>query len=179
MTNLALLRGVNLGGKNRLPMKDLAQIFDRSGCADVRTYIQSGNVVFQAPDGILEALPSRIGEQIEKQFGFRCPVILRTAKQLGDTIRNNPFLKAGADENTLHVLFLADVPGASDVRKLDPNRALPDTFAVRKRDVYLHLPNGVARTKLNNNYFDTKLATISTGRNWRTVLKLVELMESS
>ena len=78
----------------------------------------------------------------------------------------------------LHVLFLADEPTSQSIGKLDPDRSPPDAFVVRSREVYLHLPNGAASTKLTNSYFDTKLATVSTGRNWATVLKLLELMQA-
>jgi uncharacterized protein (DUF1697 family) len=175
-THLALLRGINLADKNRLLMRDLVEIFVDTGCTDVRTHIQSGNVIFGASPGALEGLPGRIASQIEERFGCRIPVILRTAGELGHTIRNNPFVKAGKDENTLHVLFLAGRPDPKAVGHLDPDRSPPDEFLVGHREIYLHLPNGVARTKLNNAYFDSKLATISTGRNWRTVLKLFEMM---
>ncbi len=177
--HVALLRGVNVGGKNLLPMRELTEMFATAGCSDVRTYIQSGNVVFRAAPTLLGGFSDRITKQIAGRFGCKTPVILRTAKQLGDTIRNNPFVKAGADEKTLHVYFLADVPKAQDVGKLDPGRSRPDAFIVHNREIYLHLPNGMARTKLTNAYFDSKLATTSTARNWRTVLKLFELMESS
>lgn len=175
--HVALLRGVNMGGKNRLPMGDLAQIFVEAGCADVRTYIQSGNVIFRASQAKAEKLPGPIAKRIAEVFGYRVPVVLRTAGQLGGIIQNNPFLKAGAPEATLHVLFLASRPEASNIAQLDPGRSAPDAFLVRDREIYLHLPNGVADSKLTNAYFDSKLATICTGRNWRTVLKLHEMMQ--
>ncbi|MGA7409753.1 MAG: DUF1697 domain-containing protein [Bryobacteraceae bacterium] len=178
-THVALLRGINVGGKNILPMKDLAQIFLDAGCADARTYIQSGNVIFKAPSRLLENLCGGITERIGVQFGYQIPVVLRTAAQLADAIANNPFMKPGADLKALFVLFLADLPGAQAIAKLDPDRSLPDAFVVRNREVYLHLPNGAARTKLTNSYFDSKLATVSTFRNWATVLKLLELMQAS
>jgi len=174
-THVALLRGVNVGG-NMLPMKDLAGILADAGCTDVRTYIQSGNAIFRAADGVLEGLPDRITGRIAKRFGYQIPVILRTTEQLRETIRHNPFLKAGAEEKMLHVFFLADLPKAQDVGSLDPKRSPPDTFVVRGRDIYVNFPNGLARSKLTNNYFDSKLSTTSTARNWRTVLKLFELM---
>jgi uncharacterized protein (DUF1697 family) len=90
-------------------------------------------------------------------------------------VRGNPFLEAGADIGTLHVAILADAPAAAKVKALDPDRSPPDAFAVRGREIYLQCPNGYGRTKLTNAYFDSKLATTSTVRNWRTVLKLVEL----
>ncbi len=177
-THLALLRGINVGGKNMLPMKDLAKIFLDAGCADVRTYIQSGNVIFKGPSRLPEDLCGGITERIGVQFRYQIPVVLRTAAQLADAVANNPFLKLGADLKLLHVLFLADLPKAANIAKLDPDRSTPDAFVVRNREIYLHLPNGAAKTKLTNGYFDSKLATVSTGRNWATVLKLLELMEA-
>jgi uncharacterized protein (DUF1697 family) len=176
-TYLALLRGINVGGKNKLLMHDLVKMFSGLGCEDVRTYIQSGNVIFRAPSALSAGIPGLIAAQIAKSFGYRTPVVLRTAGQLGEVIRNNPFLESGAAEQTLHALFLADLPSPHLVGELDPHRSTPDAFIVRGREVYLHLPNGVARSKLTNDYFDSKLATTSTGRNWRTVIKLFEMMK--
>ena len=176
-TNVALLRGLNVGGKNRMPMTALTQMFVEAGCTNVRTYIQSGNVIFKATQSRLEKLPAVIAKNIAESFGYKTPVVLRTVEQIGETVENNPFLKAGADENELHVYFLANAPDARGIASLDPARSSPDAFLVRGRDVYLKMPNGMARTKLSNAYFDSKLATISTARNWRTTLKLFELMQ--
>jgi uncharacterized protein (DUF1697 family) len=173
-THLALLRGINVGGKNCLPMKDLSEMFIKAGCADIRTYIQSGNVLFRGTRAIAESLPARISEQIAKRFGFRIPVVLRTAEQLAAAVRDNPL--PGVPEEMLHLYFLAGRPDASRVAQLDPDRSKPDTFVVHNREIYLHLPNGMGRSNLTNAYFDSKLATVSTGRNWRTVLKLLELI---
>jgi uncharacterized protein (DUF1697 family) len=176
-TYLALLRGVNVGGKNLLPMKDLVVMCSEAGCEDVRSYIQSGNIIFRASPRIAAGLSGRIATQIATRFGYRTPVVLRTAEQLGDVISSNPFLKAGAAEDALHVLFLADLPSPLSIDKLDPERSRPDTFFVRGQEIYLQLPNGAGRSKLTNAYFDSKLTTTSTGRNWRTVTKLFELMQ--
>ena len=177
-TWVALLRGINVGGRNLLPMTDLAGLFEEAGCAGVRTYIQSGNVLFTASRARAEKLPGLIASGIADRFGYQVPVLLRTAADLGETIRQNPFLEAGASENWLHVLFLADQPDAGRVAALDPLRSPPDAYAVRGREIYLRLPNGGAKTKLTNAYFDSRLATISTVRNWRTVLKLFELAQA-
>ncbi len=174
MTHVALLRGINVGGKNMLPMKDLSQMFSASGCANVRTYIQSGNVIFEAPAGVKVA--HMITAKIEKRFGYRIPVILRTSAQLNKTIRDNPFLSTGVQKKTLYVCFLADAPKSSAIATLDPARSAPDAFQVLGQEIYLHLPNGVADSKLTNAYFDSKLSTICTARNWATVLKLAAMM---
>ena len=174
---VALLRGVNVGGKNLLPMAELSRMFEEAGCANVLTYIQSGNVRFSASQAKAAKLPGVISARIAERFGYRTPVILRSADELGETVRNNSFLHAGAPENHLHVLFLADQPEAAAIASLDPDRSPPDAFVVRGREIYLQCPNGVGNTKLTNAWFDSRLATISTGRNWRTVLKLFELAQ--
>ncbi len=175
MTHLALLRGINVGGNNLLPMKDLARMFEDAGCRDVRTYIQSGNVIFEAPAEAL-GIGDKVAAAIAKRFGFRTPVILRTSQQLLKTIRENPFLPAVADQRWLHVYFLANRASASAIAGLDPNRSAPDVFHVLGQEIYLHLPNGMGRSKLTNAYFDSKLSTTCTARNWATVLKLSEMM---
>lgn len=176
-THLALLRGVNVGGKNRLPMKELAAIFEAAGCTGVQTYIQSGNVVFAAGDELAVALPRVIQAAIAARFGFVSPVVIRTREELAAVVMSNPHLAEGAPEEELYVMFLAEHPDLTRVTTLDPLRSPPDTFAAIGREVYLRLPNGAARTKLTNDYFDRNLATISTSRNWRTVRSLVALLE--
>jgi uncharacterized protein (DUF1697 family) len=175
---LALLRGINVGGKNKLPMTDLVALFAAAGCRDVRSYIQSGNVIFQADLEVVASLPDVITAAIAEKYGYQVPVVLRTAVQLGDVIRQNPFVAQGADEETLHVLFLADRPSVARVESLDLDRSPPDAFVVSGQEVYLRLPNGAGRTKLTNSYFDAKLATVSTGRNWRTVTALYAMMKA-
>jgi len=159
-------------------MTDLVAIFGEAGCDEVRTYIQSGNVLFAAAPEVAAAVPGLVAARIGERFGYRTPVVARTVDELRAVVAANPFLAVGAAEETLHVMFLADRPAAERVAALDPDRSPPDAFAVRGREVYLRLPNGVADTKLTTAYFDAKLATTSTGRNWRTVTKLLALMEA-
>lgn len=175
VTYIALMRGINVGGKNKLPMKELAALFEEAGCEDVRTYIQSGNVVFKASAKLAEKLAVTIHKQIEARFKLSVPVVTRSAEELAAAAKNNPFLKNGADEDEVALMFLADEPAAAAVKALDPHRSPPDEYVVKGRDIYLRLPNGFAETKLTNAYFDSKLKTVSTARNWRTVLKLLEL----
>jgi uncharacterized protein (DUF1697 family) len=175
--HVALLRGINVGGRRSLPMKKLAEAFEAAGCRDVRTYIQSGNVVFRAPPALAAKLEKSLPKAISKAAGFDVSVVLRSARELRDAVKKNPFLRQGSDEKLCHLLFLADVPESGRAKALDAERSHPDEFAVVGRDVYLKLPNGVARSKLTNAYFDSKLATVSTLRNWRTVLTLLEMAE--
>jgi uncharacterized protein (DUF1697 family) len=178
-TYLALLRGVNVGGNNKLPMKDLIRVFVETGCNDVRTYIQSGNVMFSTDPDALAGLPGLITTRIASRFGIRTPVVLRTSEQIAGVVANNPFLLEGAEDARLYVMFLADHPSPGRVDGLDPDRSPPDRFIVRGQEVYLRIPNGAATTKLTNSYFDSKLSTTSTVRNWRTVTTLLELMNQS
>ena len=176
--HVALLRGINVGGKNRLLMRDLSAMFAEVGCVDVRTYIQSGNVVFQAEPALARRVPDHISEAIAARFGYRVPVVTRTAGELAAVILANPFLGVAAEVGQLgqlHGGFLADWPEAAAIDALDPDRSPPDAFAVVGREVYFHCPLGLARTKLTTRYFESKLSTTMTVRNWKTVLKLHEL----
>ena len=176
-TQVALLRGVNVGGKNPLPMKELAAIFVAAGCTNVRTYIQSGNVVCGAGPTIAKKLPALITREIEAHAGHRLPIVMRSAAELREAVNSNPYLTEGAETSALHLGFLADVPHPSRVAALDPKRSPPDRFHVHGREIYFHLPTGIGKSKLTSAYFDSKLATTLTVRNWRTVLMLLEMSE--
>jgi uncharacterized protein (DUF1697 family) len=173
---VALLRGINVGGRNLLPMKDLAALFTGAGCRDVATFIQSGNVLFDAEPDLARTLEARIPAELRARHGLETPVLLRTREELEQAVRDNPFLGADPEGGSLHVLFLAGVPDPARVAGLDPDRSPGDTFAVRGREVFLSLPGGVGRSRLTNAWFDARLATPSTGRNWRTVLRLRDLL---
>jgi uncharacterized protein (DUF1697 family) len=157
-------------------MADLVDFFMSAGCREVRSYIQSGNVVFEAPARAAARVGPVVGEAIRERFDFDAPIALRSLEELDLIVRSNPYLQQGKPESALHVVFLAGSPDADGVRALDPERSPGDSFVVQGRDIYLWLPNGVARSKLTNDYFDSKLMTVSTGRNWRTVTKLHEMM---
>lgn len=176
VTYLALLRAINLGPKNRIGMHDLVKLFAEAGCKNVRTYIQSGNVIFEATPELSAQLPDLIGREIETRFGHSIPVILRTIREMREVVGHNPFLRAGAAEDILHVLFLADRPKPAAVSGLDPDCSPPNQFVVRGKEVYLLFPQGFARNKLSGAYFDSRLGTTGTVRNWRTVGKLLALM---
>jgi uncharacterized protein (DUF1697 family) len=173
--HVALLRGINVGGKHILPMAALAALFTEAGCADVRTYVQSGNVVFRAPPALARRIPQAVAAALREGFGIAAPVLTRSAAELRAVAEGNPFLAEGADPARLHVAFLQERPDAARVAALDPARSPPDAFRVQGREVYLLCPNGFARTKLSTAWFDSRLATTSTVRNWNTVRKLLAL----
>jgi uncharacterized protein (DUF1697 family) len=173
MTNLALLRGINVGGKAKLPMRDLVAIFAACGATNIRTYIQSGNVLFESAQPA--KVTAAVTRQIATRFGYPGLIVLRSADELRLAFAVNPFDDASPE--ALHVYFLADAPKETAIHALDPNRSPGDRFAVLGREIYLHLPNGMARTKLTNAWFDTKLKTVSTARNWTTVGRLVAMLD--
>lgn len=175
MVYVALLRGINVGGRHKLPMNNLLALFEDAGCRAARSYIQSGNVVFEAPAALVRRVPTLIAAAIAGEFGFEVPVVMRTAAELRKVVVDNPFARAGVDPATLAVAFLADRPTKARVARLDPKRSPSDEFIVRGREIYLRMPNGVARSKLTNAYFDATLGTTSTARNWNTTRKLLEL----
>lgn len=171
---VALLRGINVGGKNRLPMADLVALVEGQGGRDVRTYIQSGNVVFRARPSSAGRLSAAIVERLRER-GLSVPVVLREAGQLRAVVEDNPLLARGLDPKTLHVAFLADVPAPERAAGLDPQRSPADAFELRGDDLFLCLPNGVAGSKLSNAYLDRTLGTTCTLRNWRTVQTLAAM----
>ena len=176
MKHVALLRGINVGGKAKLPMKELAAIFRAAGATSIETYIQSGNVVFEAGgsgEGAAEGCVAAVTTEIARVYGYPGRIVLRSAEELRKAYKLNPF--AGAAEEALHVYFLAEWPEKTAVQGLDGERSPGDSFVVKGREIYLHLPQGMARTKLTNVYFDAKLGTVSTARNWKTVGTLVEM----
>ncbi|MDP9170858.1 MAG: DUF1697 domain-containing protein, partial [Acidobacteriota bacterium] len=134
--HVALLRDINVGGKNKLPMKELKEIFLAAGCANVQSFIQSGNIIFDAKPALAKKIPAAVSAGIEAGFGLRIPVILRTAGELESALDNNPFLKAGVSEDLLHIMFLAALPTPDAVATLDPNRSPPDEFSVKGREIY-------------------------------------------
>lgn len=178
LTHVALLRGINVGGKNKVAMKELAGMFSGCGCSDVATFIQSGNVIFCASKPVAAKLAAQVTSLIEERLGLKIPVVLRTTAELAAVVHNNPFVKKGVDENELAVSFLAGTPDAEGIAKLDPHRSPPDEFVVEGREIYMRCPNGMGRSKLTSAYFDTRLKTVGTVRNWRTIRSLLEMMKA-
>jgi uncharacterized protein (DUF1697 family) len=174
-TFAAFLRGINVGGKNSIPMAELKPALSALGFEDVVTYIQSGNVVFRSPSRAASDVAADVERQIAQVFGVDVAVLLRTPAQLRKIAADNPFLGKGADLSKLHVVFLDARPGKDAIAKLDPDRSPPDAFSVRGREVYLRLPKGAGRSKLTIDWFERALSVRATARNWKTLGKLIEL----
>jgi uncharacterized protein (DUF1697 family) len=175
--HVALLRGINVAGKNKLAMADLAQVFANAGAREVRTYIQSGNVVFRARASAVKALATAVEAELSERHGISSPVMVRSKDALLKVTVANPFTARGVAPKCLHVVFLGDAPSAGRVRTLDPRRSPPDELVVCGREIFLLCPRGYGQSKLTNDYFERTLGTTSTVRNWNTVTKLAALVD--
>jgi uncharacterized protein (DUF1697 family) len=173
--HILLLRGINLGN-NRIPMPELVKVVEGAGATDAKTYIASGNVVCRADPATIGALCRKVHDVVEARFGFRSPVVARSLPEWREMMAHNPFDSVD-DDKKLYVMFLADLPTPGRLAALDPDHSPGDRFVVRGRDLYLHIPRGAAETKITNAWLDRTLATVSTGRNWRTVRTLGEMAE--
>jgi uncharacterized protein (DUF1697 family) len=172
---VALLRAVNVGGRNRVAMPRLRTVFEALGHERVSTYVQSGNVVFRSPSRGSTAVRAELERAVAAELGLQVVVIVRTAAELDAVVDGNPFRRSRGGEQQLHVAFLADRPNRASVARLDPRRSPPDDFAVVDRQVYLRCPNGMGRTKLTSDYLERQLGTSATVRSWRTVTELQRL----
>jgi uncharacterized protein (DUF1697 family) len=175
---VALLRGVNVGGRGKVGMQDLRALFASAGLTDVATYVQSGNVVFTSSKTDAAKLARTIGQKISSELGIEVTVLIRSAAELRQIQQRNPLIARSDDPTRLHVTFLATEPDPELVAKLshgaeDEDGA--DELRVVGREVYLFCPGGYGNSKLNNTFIEKRLATRATTRNWRTVVKLVEM----
>ena len=172
---VALLRAVNVGGNNKIPMPELRALLESLGYSKVASYIQSGNVAFDSPARTSSALVAPIEAAITQTFGLRIDVIVRSARELNSAIDANPFHGVAPDQS-VHIAFLDKPPDLARVATLDTTRFLPDEFAIIGRDAYLHLPNGVGTSKLPTALLAKLAPSVATIRNWNTVTKLAEMV---
>lgn len=169
-TYIAILRGINVG-QNQLKMEDLRACLGEMGFAGIRTYIQSGNVVFQCPPSAVRILEKQLEEKIASQFGLKAPVIIRDSDEWEKILNGIPF-SLEHDPKTLHVTFLDEAPDPSLMDEILPYKAEAESFVLKGKEVYLHCPNGYGTSKLSNNLFEKKLKVKATTRNWNTVQQL-------
>ena len=170
---VALLRAVNVGGRNKLPMAPLRAALEEAGFSNVSTVLQSGNVLLDA-DAPEAEVARRVEKLIADEFGLQIGVVVRSAAELEEVASHNPFLAADAagDPAALYVVFLADAPAPAAIALIDPDRSPPDVVVVSGREAYLSYTNGSGRTRLTLDYLERRLGTAGTTRNWRTVLRL-------
>jgi uncharacterized protein (DUF1697 family) len=167
---IAMLRGINVGGNKRIKMDDLRKSVERLGFEQVKTYIQSGNVVFKAAKTSSAGLGKKIEARIVGDFGFSASVLVRTGAELSATIAANPFLThPGIDHEKLHVVFLSDIPATPALKKLAEFTVAPDQSKCVGKEVFLYLPNGFSASSLWKVPWEKALAVVTTTRNWKTV----------
>ena len=172
MIYIAILRGINVSGSKKLPMAALRELLATLGFEDVQTYIQSGNVVFKSAEKNQETLGNQIATAIKKQYDYDVPVLVKTIDQWKTAIANNPFTET--DISKQGITFLATTPEEVTI-EIDSK---DDRFQIINSEIYLDCPGGFGRTKLTNNFFERKLKTQATTRNWKTIYKLLNLAET-
>jgi len=169
----ALLRGINVGGKNILPMKELTALLENLGAQNVKTYIQSGNAVFQHENENSLQLSEKIAVGIKEEFGFKPHVVLLGLDELEQAVDANPFPYGEADPKTLHLYFTASAPNDPDLEILENLKSESEMFSLTGKVFYLHAPGGIGRSKLAAKV-EKVLGVPVTARNWRTVSKILE-----
>jgi len=175
-TYISILRGINISGQKLIKMDALRKMYETLNFENVKTYIQSGNVVFSTDKTDLRKIETQISLQIEKEFGFEVPVIVLQAETLEKIIKNNPFVKdKQKDTSFLHVTFLADKPKEIDKISIENKKQQGEEIEYAENTIYLYCPNGYGNTKLNNNFLESKLKIKATTRNWKTTNELLKL----
>ncbi|MGC2166259.1 MAG: DUF1697 domain-containing protein [Gallionella sp.] len=173
-TYIALFRGINVGGKNILPMRELVSVLGGLGLKNIKTYIQSGNAIFRSSNSHAAELAAKISAAIKASHGFEPHVLLLDAAALDKAIKDNPYAEAAP--NTLHLNFLADIPRKPDMQALEKIKCASERFHLAKQVCYLHAPDGIARSKLAAS-MERLLGVAMTSRNWNTVRNLKSIMD--
>ncbi|WP_257902120.1 DUF1697 domain-containing protein [Saccharothrix obliqua] len=173
---VALLRAVNIGGGSSMPMVELREVFTNGGFTDVQTYIQSGNVVFTADTDDEAEVVRRIRKGITDKWDKDVPVLVRSHAEMTAIVAANPYLALQEDHTKLHVTFLDGPPRAGSEAALVPPPGETGVLTVIGREIFLHVPGGYGRTKLQNAFVERKTGAVATTRNWKSVLKLTELV---
>jgi uncharacterized protein (DUF1697 family) len=175
-TYIALLRGINVSGYKIIKMMDLRNLLAKHNFNNIRTYIQSGNIIFQTDNSDLQSIEREIHTIIKDYYDFEVPVFVINAKDIIRISKNNPFLiKRNEEINKLFVAFFNNIPEPSLVNNIKYSKAQKEEFLLMDKYFYLYYPEGVGKSKFSNNYIEQKLKIQSTIRNWKTVMKLVEI----
>lgn len=173
-TWIAFFRGINVGGRNTLPMRELQALLRELGCTDVVTYIQSGNVVFRHKEGQASSLAQTISQAVLNRFYFSPHVLLMTVGHLKSALAANPFSAAEENPKALHLFFLSATATEADMDGLNKLRSASEEFRLIGQVFYLHTPDGIGRSKLAARV-EKLLGVPATARNWRTACKVFEL----
>jgi len=173
---IVLLRGINVSGKKKIKMSDLKLLFKELSFTNVKTYIQSGNVIFSRKSTNKKTIRKNIEDKIENTFTYDVQVIIKTPSEFDSAIRNNPFLKSKKnDTDRIYFTFLSEIPSTSNITKLREADYSPEEYIIDGNIIYIFCPNGYGQTKLNNNFIEKKLNVYEKTRNFNTVKMLLAL----
>lgn len=174
---IAVLRGINVGRKRRILMADLRALCESLGFKNVKTYIQSGNILFNY-DGLNATLEDKFELAINDKYGYEVPVIIKSLNELETIILKNPFVVKDVDNSHLYFTFLKQKPTEDRMKKILEYDCTPDEFIIDNQMIFLNIAGQYHKTKLNPNFFEKRLGVVSTARNWRTIMKLLEMGKS-
>ena len=173
---ISLLRGINVSGYRVIKMDALKSACSEIGLENVRTYVQSGNLVFESNLSDIKEVSQSISRKIHESFGFDVPVITITAKELEQVIAGNPFSKKSSMDSTFfHVAFLSEAPNAQSIEKLQEIEVKRDEFALIGKAMYLYCPDGYSKSRLTNSFLEARLKVTATTRNWKTTNELFRI----
>jgi len=175
---LALLRGINVSGHKIIKMEDLRKLLEGLELGNVKTYIQSGNVIFESQHASKAANAEKIKKGLFTQYGFDVGVIVLDNEDLDTVIKNNPFVKdKEANLKQLYVVYLSETPKAENISRIDLNQFEPDEFIIIGRAIYIKFSDSASNSKLTNAFLEKRLNVTATTRNWNTTLKLYDLLK--
>lgn len=175
-TYIALFRAINVLGNNLLPMKDLKSILEILGVEEIKTYIQSGNVVFNYTESDITDLSKKITAAIKRNNGFEPNVIFLKQRDIEKAISSNPFPEGEIEPKSVHAFFLESKPKNSNHKKMDEIKTKTERYKLVDKVFYLHTPDGFGRSKLASQA-EKLLGVSATARNWRTVNKILEMIK--
>jgi len=173
-TYVALLRGINVSGQKKIKMADLKLHLEELHFQNIQTYIQTGNVIFRTSKTALKSLEKNIQKKIKEKYGFEVSVMVKTPEEFTTILKNIPFSTI-EDYGKLYFTLLTENPSLDLVEKLKNIDYSPEVYYIDKKTIYVYVPNGYGRAKINNNFFEKKLKVSATTRNWKTMYKLLEM----
>jgi len=171
---IAILRGINVGGKHKISMTELKKVLEKTGIEHIQTYIQSGNVIFSSDESDPAVLTEQISSVIKDHWGFEVPVIILSKREIDEIILTNPFADI-YDPACLHITFLSAVPQSERIKSILELKDSPNDISIINRAVYLYCPNGYSKTRITNSFLERKLNLIATTRNLKTSLVLQQM----
>lgn len=177
-TFIALLRGINVSGQKKIKMAELRVHLSELDLRNIRTYVQSGNVIFESIESDTTFLERQIEKKILEKYGFEVVVMVKMTGELIQVLENNPFINSRLrDTSRLYVTFLSNIPDQEQLSKLEAINYSPEEFVLDGKNIYFFSPQGYGKAKMNNNFFEQKLKVDATTRNWNTVNKLVAMTD--